>query len=134
MINRVLGHRWRPDRCSFDCSPNRSRLRDAAVGPPSTPARGGIHLAIRDAHNDHRAWVRALSTGLVRDVGTHGPEVSAVQLVLRYRGSMPGAQLTATLSREGPRALPRARRSTAASLLKLGAMPEHDDFTSRAAG
>jgi AcrR family transcriptional regulator len=49
--------------------------------------------AIQDVRDDHRAWVRALFTGLARDAGAHDPEALSAQLVLLYDGSMAGAQL-----------------------------------------
>ena len=56
-------------------------------------AEAGSNLAIQDVRDDHRAWVRAVFTGLARDAGARDPEALSAQLVLLYDGSMAGAQL-----------------------------------------
>jgi AcrR family transcriptional regulator len=56
-------------------------------------AEAASNLAIQDVRDDHRAWVRALFTGLARDAGARDPEALSAQLVLLYDGSMAGAQL-----------------------------------------
>ena len=74
-------------------------------------AEAGSNLAIQDVRDEHRAWVRALFTGLARDAGARDPEALSAQLVLLYDGSMAGAQLDRS-AEPG-----RAARSAASTLL-----------------
>jgi AcrR family transcriptional regulator len=74
-------------------------------------AEAGSNLAIQDVRDDHRAWVRALFTGLARDAGARDPDTLSAQLVLLYDGSMAGAQLDHS-AEPG-----RAARSAATTLL-----------------
>ena len=74
-------------------------------------AEAASNLAIQGVRDDHRAWVRALFTGLARDAGARDPEALSAQLVLLYDGSMAGAQLDRS-AEPG-----RAARSAATTLL-----------------
>src|ERR1700761_3315759 len=56
-------------------------------------AEAGSNLAIQDVRDDHRAWVRAVFTGLARGAGARDAAALSAQLVLLYDGSMAGAQL-----------------------------------------
>lgn len=50
---------------------------------------------VRDATDDHRAWVRDLFAGLARDAGLAEPEGLAAQLALLYDGVMVAGGLDA---------------------------------------
>ncbi len=56
-------------------------------------AEAGSASAVEEVRDRHRAWVRELFAGLLREAGVRDPDALSAQLVLLYDGSMVGAQL-----------------------------------------
>jgi AcrR family transcriptional regulator len=56
-------------------------------------AEAGSAGAVEEVRDRHRAWVRELFAGLLREAGVRDADALSAQLVLLYDGSMVGAQL-----------------------------------------
>jgi AcrR family transcriptional regulator len=56
-------------------------------------AEAATGQAVDEVRDNHRAWVRALFTGLASEAGVADPDALSAQLVVLYDGAMVGAQL-----------------------------------------